>query len=172
MSEGRPKWLIQPVRKEHERTSFDCGVDELDEFIQKYARQSERLGLARTFVAVTATSLRVLGYFTLRTGSVDFADLPPEDTKRLPKYPVPVVHLARLAVDRAAQGHGLGEALLWDALSKARDATNVIAAFAVEVIAINNDARDFYLKYGFKSLLRDEKHLYLPMKTLAKVFVR
>ena len=170
MSEGAPRWRIEPIRKDHLRVDFECGIAELDAFIHKYARQNERLGLGRTFVATRETSDRVVGYFTLRAGSVQCSELPPEETKRLPKYPVPVVHLARLAVDRSAQGQRLGEHLLFNALRKAHDATNVIAAFAVEVIAIDARARDFYIKYGFKPLVRDELHLYLPLKTLSKIF--
>lgn len=142
---------------------------ELDEFIRKYAQRNERLGWGRTFVTTRGTSDRVVGYFTLRAGSVECAELPREETKRLPNYPVPVVHLARLAVDRSVQGQRLGEHLLFDALRKAHDAGNVISAFAVEVM-IDARARDFYIKYGFKPLVRDELHLYLPLKTLSKIF--
>lgn len=169
MSEGA-RWRIEPIRKDHVRDDFACGIAELDDFIRKYARQNERLGLGRTFVATRENDDRVLGYFTLRAGSVACSELPHEEARRLPKYPVPVVHLARLAVDRSTQGQYLGEHLLFEALRKAHNATNVIAAFAVEVIAIDKRARDFYIKYGFKPLVEDELHLYLPMKTLSKIF--
>lgn len=170
MSEGSPKWRIEPIRKDHVRSAFDCGVSELDDFIRKYARQNERLGLGRTFVATRGRGGPVLGYFTLRAGSVECRALPLEETKRFPKYPVPVVHLAKLAVDRSARGEGLGERLLLDALRRAFDASVAIAAFAVEVIAIDARARDFYVRYGFKPLVNDELHLYLSMKTLSKIF--
>lgn len=170
MSEDAAEWRIEPIRKAHLRDAFDCGVAELDEFVRRYARQNERLGLGRTFVAVGETSDRVLGYYTLRMGSVACAELPPTETKRFPKYPVPVIHLARLAVDRSARGLGLGDRLLFDALQRAHDASTDIGAFAVEVIAINEHARDFYVRYGFKPLSQDQLHLYLTMKTLLKIF--
>ena len=166
----RSEWRIEPITQHHLRESFECGVAELDEFIRRYARQSERMGLARTFVATTGTVPRVLDYFTLRSGSVEFANLPPDETKRFPRYPVPVVHLARLAVDRSAQAQGLGERLLYTAFSKAYEASKEIAVYAVEVIAIDGQIRNFYLKYGFRPLVHDELHLYLPIKTLAKLF--
>lgn len=165
-----PQWLIEPIRRDHVRESFDCGIDELSLFLRKYARQSEGLGLARTFVAVGRGEREVLGYYTIRSGEVEVLDLPPEDTKRFPRYPVPVVHLARLAVARSAQGQGLGEHLLLDALERSLVASRSVAAYAVEVVAINEGARRFYLKYGFQELLGDRLHLYLPMKTLAALF--
>lgn len=126
------------------------------------------MGLGRTFVATTGTVPRVLGYFTLRSGSVEFANLPPDETQRFPRYPVPVVHLARLAVDRSAQG--LGERLLYTAFSKAYEASKEIAVYAVEVIAFDGQIRNFYLKYRFRPLVHDELHLYLSIKTLVKLF--
>ena len=163
-------WSIEPLRKNHIRDRFDSGIPELDEFIQKYARQNERRGLGRTFVATRENDTRVFGYFTLRTGEVKVERLPPAEAKRFPRYPVPVVHLARLAVDRATQGQGLGELLLATALRKAYIASTEIASFAVEVIAINEQAKRFYLKFGFHELLHDSRNLYLPMKTVRRVF--
>lgn len=142
----------------------------LDEFLRRYARQSEELALARTFVATKAEDLRVLGYYTVRNGQVEVENLPPEETKRFPRYPVPVVHLARLAVDRTAQGQRLGERLLLDSLERALAASKNVAAYAVEVVAIDDAARRFYLRYGFRELLDDKLHLYLSMKIVAALF--
>ena len=170
MSERDPRWVIEPLSKRHDRAAFSCGVVELDEFLRRYARQNERIGLGRTFVATHESDPHVLGYFTLRTGVVELEDLPVEETRRFPRYPVPVVHLARLAVDRSMQGQRLGERLLALALRKAHDASKEIAVYAVEVLAIDDRAKRFYLKYGFKELVRDELHLYLPIKTIARLF--
>jgi len=159
------RWHIEPIRKDHPRSGFDCGVAELDEFLRRYARQGERLEISRTYVAVEEGSGKVLGYYTLRSGAVDFEDLPPEEAKRLPHYPVPVVHLARLAVDRRSQGRGVGEDLLVDALARAVQAADTIGAFAVEVIAKSEAAVSYYRSYGFLMLARGERRLYLPMKT-------
>lgn len=166
----RSDWILQPIRRDHVRDAFDCGNAGLDDFLRRFARQSEDLAIARTFVAVKPKDLRVRGYYTLRTGQVEVKDLPPAETKRLPRYPVPVIHLARLAVDRAAQGQGLGELMLLDALERALAASRGVAAYAVEVVALDGSARSFYLKYGFMELADDRLHLYLPMRTVESLF--
>lgn len=164
------EWIFEPIRRDHARDSFDCGVAALNEFLKKFARQNEDLAIARTFVAVRTGDPLVRGYYTLRTGQVEIKDLPPEETKRFPRYPVPIIHLARLAVDKTAQGKRLGERLLLDALERALAVSRSAAAFAVEVIAIDDSARSFYLKYGFKELVDDRLHLYLPLGVIAKLF--
>ncbi|MBI3298460.1 MAG: GNAT family N-acetyltransferase [Elusimicrobia bacterium] len=166
------RWVLEPISREHERDRFDCGNGDLNAFLSRYARQSEDLGLARTFVAVSPKELIVQGYYSMRSGQVEVVTLPPGDTKRFPRYPVPVVHLARLAVDRNARGQGLGEFLLLDALDRALAASRKIAAFAVEVVAVDAAARGFYLKYGFKELVDDQLHMYLPMRTVERLFRR
>ena len=166
MADG-PAWTIERIRKDHAREAFDCGIEKLNTFIRRYARQNEEHGLSRTFVAVRPASLRIFGYHTLRSGQVEIRDLSPAEVRRFPRYPVPVVHLARLAVDREARGQGLGELLLLDALAKAHEAAGVIAAYAVEVEAVDESARRFYLKYGFQELLDDRLHLYMPIKTIS-----
>lgn len=165
-------WLIEPIRRDHVRDAFDCGNPGLDDFLRKFARQSDDLAIARTFVATKPPGPLVLGYYTMRTGQVEVHDLPSAETKRFPRFPVPVVHLARLAVDRAVKGQGLGELLLLDALKKALAVSHSVAAFAIEVVAIDDPARSFYLKYGFKELIDDRLHLYLPMKTVEQVFTQ
>lgn len=166
----RGDWRLEPIRRDHVRDAFDCGDAGLNEFLRRFARQSEDLAIARTFVATSLEDSLVRGYYTMRTGQVEVKDMPAAETKRLPGYPVPVVHLARLAVDRAVKGRGLGEILLLDALAKALAVSRSAAAFAVEVVAIDDSARNFYLKYGFKELVDDRLHLYLPMKTLDALF--
>lgn len=171
MPEGSA-WIVEPIRRQHTRDSFDCGVSELNEFLRRFARQSDDLAIARTFVAVRPGDPVVRGYYTLRTGQVEIMNLPPDDAKRLPRYPVPVVHLARLAVDKTVQGQRLGETLLVDALKKALAVSRSAAAYAVEVLAIDDTARAFYLKYGFKELIDDRRHLYLSMRTIEALFKR
>jgi ribosomal protein S18 acetylase RimI-like enzyme len=163
-------WSIESLKKRHRREAFDCEIPELNEFLKKYARQSSSLNISRTYVATSHGEMDVLGYYTLRAGQAECAQLPPAESRRLPRYPVPVVHLARLAVHKNERGKGLGEFLLVDALRRMFRAGTEIGAFAVEVIAKNEAARRFYLKYGFHSLLDDQLHLYLSMKTLKKLF--
>src|SRR5438128_1894380 len=105
-------WEIVQLRRDHERDIFDCGEPVLDEYLRKFARQNQDRDVGRTYVATLPGELRVLGYYTISSGSVAFATLPEADRKRLPRYPVPTVHIGRLAVDRTARGQRLGETLL------------------------------------------------------------
>ncbi|MEN8150069.1 MAG: GNAT family N-acetyltransferase [Planctomycetota bacterium] len=159
-------WSIGRISKRHDRVSFDCGDASLNEYLSKYARQNDEKGITRTWVAVRPGETRVMGYVSLRTGHVEFTDLPMDERRKLPRYPVPVVHIARLAVDRDAQGQGLGGCLLVRALRIARAVSEEIGVRAVEVIATTRAAREFYRRFGFQGLPRDELHLYLGMKVV------
>jgi GNAT superfamily N-acetyltransferase len=138
----------------------------LDEFLRSLVSQYEKRNLGRTYVALLEGEKRVYGYYTLASSAVPFAHVPPKIARKLPRHPVPVALLARLAIDQAAQGKGLGAKLLIDALRRCRELAAALGIFAVEVLAIDDEARRFYEKYGFAPLLDDERHLYLPMKTL------
>jgi GNAT superfamily N-acetyltransferase len=113
---------------------------------------------------VTCRGDRVVGYYTLAAGSVRREDTPPRVAKGLGAYPVPVILLARLAVDRTEQVKGLGAALLKDALLRTIQVADLVGCRAILVHAKNDKARDFYRKYGFEPSPVDEFHLYLLMK--------
>jgi len=163
-------WIIEKLEKRHDRAAFSCGVEDLDTYLQKYSGQNEKAGLSQHFIAVaTAGDSKILGYYALSTGAVAFEVIPDDLRKRLPKYPVPVAHLTRLAVDQTFQSKGLGEDLLMDALARISRISEEIGIHAIEVIAIDAIAKRFYDKYGFRSLQDDEKHMYLPMKAVKKL---
>jgi len=159
---------IEPFDKaKHQRAGFSCGLPALDEFLRAFVTQYEKRRLGKTFVAVPTTEdTRVVGYYTLAAGAVAFAHLPPQVAKKLPKHPVPVVLLARLAVDRSVQGQGLGEMLLTDALCRVLELSKSLGVFAVEVLAIDERAASFYAKYGCTRLADDTRHLYLPISAI------
>jgi GNAT superfamily N-acetyltransferase len=161
---------ISRLRADHIRDGFECGVAALDEFLRLFAGQNERKGLSRTFVATRPGQLDVLGYVTVRVGEVACGELPEEEARRLPRYPVPVLHVARLAVDRRARGTGLGERLLMYVLRKALDVAEELGVWGIEVVAKDESARKFYERYGFKPLVDDRLHLYLPLRTVRKAF--
>lgn len=121
--------------------------------------------MGRTFVAVAAGDPAIKGYYTLANGALKFDNVP----EKLPRYPIPVAHLGRLAVDVSARGQGLGEYLLLDALARIAAIAGQIGIYAVEVYALSEPAKNFYLKYGFRPLLDDALHLYLPMKAVRKL---
>ena len=132
------------------------------------ASQYEKRNLGRTYVAVRRDEKRVYGYYTLASGSVSVQDLPDDAPRNLPRHPIPMIRLARLAVDENVQGQGLGYALFVDALKRCLELAEVLGVHAVEVDAIDQQAEMFYRKHGF-ILLRDRPlHLYLPVATLQK----
>src|SRR5579883_3633456 len=100
------EWLIERLARGHVRDGFSCGKPTLDEFIRRLVTQYEKRNLGRSYVAVRPGEKRVLGYHTIASGSVGFQNLPAPANRKLPKHPVPVILLARLAVDQSAQGQG------------------------------------------------------------------
>ena len=162
-------WKVQRLGGGHDRASFDCGKPPLNEWLQRFAGQYERRDLARTYVAVREGDPRVLGYYAISHHLVRYDALPEEQAKGLPTIDIPVVLLGRLAVDKTVQGQGLGQHLLIDALRRVAYLSEHIGVRAVEVDAIDDDARQFYLKFGFVSLLGGQQYLFLPMQVIRKL---
>jgi ribosomal protein S18 acetylase RimI-like enzyme len=163
-------WIVASLTKSHERAHFDCGEPALNEFLRNYARQNQNENIGRTWVATHPGERRVLGFHTLTVASVARERFSAEEVKRVPRYPIPVAHLGRLAVDRSAQGTGLGEHLLLHALEQVLRVSQVVGIFAVEVRAKGEAAKRFYERYGFKRAVDDGLHLYLSVKVLPKLF--
>ena len=153
--------VIELLTEKHDRAAFDCGEPSLNDYLQRFARQNAELFLGRTYVAAVPGQPRIAGYYTISSGSVGREDLP---EKRLPRYPIPVVLIGRLAVDKGAQGQGLGEFLLQDALKRSAQLAQHLGIYAVVVDALNEQARSFYRKYGFAETSDDPMRLYLPIK--------
>ena len=163
------EWDIQPLGRSHDRSSFDCGNLALNEWLQKRAGQWQRKELARCYVAVRKGELPVLGYYAISSHHVGYDALPADQAKGLPRIDVPVVLLGRLAVDNSVRGRGLGELLLIDALRRAEHLADGLGIRAVEVDAIDEAARRFYLKFGFTPLKDDPHHPFLTMRVIRKL---
>jgi GNAT superfamily N-acetyltransferase len=142
---------IRPLRPDDDRSAFSCGQPDLDRFFHHYAGQNQfRLHLAVTYVA--ALEGRLLGFATVSVGSLERRTLPsPRMKRRLPGYPLPVLRLARLAVDTAAQGLGVGRSLLRHVLDLALDQRESFGCIGV-VTDARPDAVAFYTRYGFEPL--------------------
>jgi GNAT superfamily N-acetyltransferase len=164
------EWTVEPLDRTHERGEFTCGKGPLDNFLRTLVNQYEKRRLGRTYVVVRPGEQRVLGYYTLASGAVSFENLPQPAAKKLPRHPVPVILLARLALDQSVQGPGLGGFLLADALRRCLSLAEQLGVHAVEVDAIDDEARAFYERYGFVALVDNPRHLYLPMATIAGAF--
>ncbi len=151
--------------KSFERGAFDCGSVELNGFLKTQARQNQQAGFNRTFVAIEAgdTDKKILGFYSLSMGEVDLSSLPEALRKKLPKHPVPVARMGRLAVDKLTQGQGLGKFLLVDAMKKVQGAASAVGVFALLVEAKDDKAKRFYIKYGFIELVDQPMTLFLPL---------
>ena len=155
---------IEKLRKDLDHSSFDCGKPSLNNWLKRFALTNQQNDSARTYVVQRAE--KVVGYYSLSAGSVRKDESPERIAKGLANHPIGVILLGRLAVDRSEQGTGLGKALLIDALSRAAEAAEAIAARAILVHALDDDAVAFYRKYGFESSPLDSRQLMLLMKDL------
>ena len=164
------RWSISCLEHDHHDCSgFDCGKEPLNEYLRKYAAINQRLGISQAFVATSPGSAVVEGYYCISAGAVEFKHLPAKLAKGLPRYPIPVAHMGRLAVDERSQGCRLGELLLFDAVERILRAADFIGVHAIEVKAKDEEAKGFYLKYGFRELMDDKLHLYVSIRMLRKL---
>lgn len=162
---------VEPLTKRHDRSTFACGNEALDRYLQHQARQDAERHVAAPFVLLVPPHAQVLGYYTLSASTVRIDELPQEQARRLPRYPLlPVTLLGRLAVDRSLKGQGAGTFLLMDALHRCAASAAQIAAMAVVVDAKDETAATFYRHFDFMPLQSDPHRLFLPMKTVAAVF--
>jgi ribosomal protein S18 acetylase RimI-like enzyme len=148
----------------HDRAGFHCGEEALDRYFKTQVTQDIRRRIANCFVAVEAAAGQIAGYYTLSAASISVVNLPPEVTKRLPRYPtLPAVRIGRLAVDERFQKRALGMSLLLNAADRMMHSP--VAAFTLLVDAKNDQAAAFYRHHGFRPLLNQPLTLYLPFAT-------
>jgi len=150
----------------HDVDDFDCGAEPLNNYLKNFALTNNQNGSARTYVTTKAS--KIAGYYTLTPGSVTKATTPQRVGKGLANHPVPVIIIARLAVDKTEQGHGIGKALVRDALLRIVDAAEIIGGRAVLVHAKDAEAKRFYEQLGFDPSPIDPLHLYLLIKDIQK----
>jgi ribosomal protein S18 acetylase RimI-like enzyme len=161
-------FVIAPLAAAHDRQTFSCGAEPLDRYLRTQAAQDVRRHIANCFVASPVQSNAVAGYYTLSAASIPMTDLPAEQARKLPRYPVlPAALIGRLAVDRRHQGRQLGAALLFDAIARAIRAD--AAVFALVVDAKDEAAARFYRHHGFQEFSGRALRLFLPVATARKV---
>ena len=162
-------WREQPIGRHHDRKSFDCGVEDLNAYLRRYARQNHESGGAKTFVAVSAAKpTHVLGFYTISPGAIAFTDVPESLTRGLGRYEVPVFRLGRLAVDRSVQGRGLGGDLLLAAGARALAVAADVGGVALAIDAQDRNAAQWYERFGAVRLLDDPLKLILPLAAIAE----
>jgi GNAT superfamily N-acetyltransferase len=164
---GGIDWREEPIGRHHDRKSFDCGAAELNEYLARHARQNHAAGGAKTFVAVPPVEpTRVLGYYSIVPGSIEFARVPATLTRKLGRYQVPVFRLGRLAVSVTLQGRGLGGDLLLAAGVRALSVATQIGGLALAIDAKDERAAEWYERFGALRLLDDPLELVLPLGTV------
>jgi GNAT superfamily N-acetyltransferase len=158
---------IALLNQNHDRNQFDCGEMALNNYLKELAGQHAKNHISKTFVITAQTdTTKVLGYYSLSAGSVTFEHLPTKWQKKLPRYPIPIARLARLAVDKSLQKKGFGQHLLMDALYRCVTLSTEIGIAGMIVDAKHETAKNFYERYGFTELTTSPLTLFIPMKNM------
>jgi GNAT superfamily N-acetyltransferase len=155
----------------HNRAAFCCGEESLDSFLRRYAAQNMKAGFSTVHVYVDDEAeppIPILGYYALSVGELHLESLQVEDQKRLPKYPVPIAKMGRLAVATEQQGKGIGDFLVGDAVNRCLDLRDQIGVHALVVDALDERRAAFYEQYGFRRTTDEALTLYLPLGKAGK----
>ncbi len=162
--------LIEILEKKHDRKSFSCGQSLLDNYIQRQASQDVKRNLSICYVLNDTDDNIVKGYYTLSSNAVNREEFPEVLAKKLPPSykDIPTALLGRLAIDNSLKGKGYGEILLFDALTQCLAVSEKVGTMAVVVDPIDENAQNFYKKYGF-ILLPTSGKMLLPMKTITQL---
>lgn len=164
---NRPAWREEPIGRHHDRKGFDCGTSELNLYLERYARQNHESGGAKTFVAASAVEpTRILGYYSISPGAIEFRRVPATLTRKLGRYEVPVFRLGRLAVSQPFQGQGLGADLFLAAGARALSVASEVGGVALAIDAKDANAVKWYERFGAMRLMDSELQLVLPLSTI------
>lgn len=158
---------VEKLEKSHKVKQFNCGNNYLNDYLIKYALQNQKKHISNTFVVKKHNV--VVGYYTLTFGSIEKTILPNSLNKQLPNYQIPVIILARFAVDTNEQGKGLGKALLKNAILKTLQASDIAGIKAIMVDAKDAKAKEFYETYGFVASDINDLNLFLAIEELKKL---
>ena len=160
-------WRIERLAGHHDRSAFDCGKPPLTDWLRQHARQHQARDLARTYVLVRPGQPGIFGYYALANCQIRYEDLPADRSKGLPRrIGIPGVLLGKLATDRSVQGKKLGAALLVNALRRVESLAGQVGIRVVLVDALDDEARGFYLRHGFESLMDDPRRLFVSIATI------
>ena len=163
-----PAWHEEPIAKQHDRASFDCGDAPLNDFLRRYARQGHESGAAKTFLAIDDTdSKTVLGFYSLAPGALAYADTPELVRRGLARHDVPGFRLARLATDFRWQGQSLGGQLLAAAARRCLRAAAEVGGVVLIIDAKNDHAARWYASYGAVPLNNRPLTLVMSLATFA-----
>ena len=157
---------IKEIKSKSLLKKFDCEVEPFNTFLSGYALKNDELGIGKTFVAVNDDG-KICGYFTLSTARISYKEIPDEYKVRLPKYPIPAIRIARLAVSKDMKGKGLGKALLKQAFMKIVQVSDITGVYFILVEA-KETSKTFYEHYGFIKLNDDELCYFMLVDTVKR----
>jgi GNAT superfamily N-acetyltransferase len=161
---------LEELNRFHNRAGFDCGIEELNEFLNNFARQNLKKGISRTFVLIEENiPKKILGYYTLSVFEIFAEKLPHKFAKKY-KGRIPAVKLARLAVAKGLQKQGLGKCMIINAIKRVITISEHAGVIGLFVDAKNEDAKKYYLKFGFIPLPDHLLELFLPLATLLQMY--
>ena len=164
---GADHFVINPLSPSQDRAGFHSGVESLDRYLKKQARQDIKRRISRVFVATRIENpKKVVGYYTLSSLSIELYQLPAELVRKLPRHPVPAALIGRLAVQQTDQGQGIGKMLLVDVFKRTLSISDQIAIYAMVVDAINHEAKGFYKQFGFTPLRDNRLRLFMPLRPI------
>ena len=157
---------IKDIQQKSALKKFNCDVDALNEFLSRYALKNDKIGIGKTFVALDNQE-KIVGYFTLATAQVAYQEIPENYRGKLPKYPIPALRIARLAIDKELQGKGIGRWLLAQAFIKIVQVADVTGIYFI-VVAAKETSKAFYEHYGFIKFNDKELTYFILVDTVRK----
>lgn len=163
------RWREEPIAKSHDRKSFDCGDDAMNDFLRRFARQSHEQNASKTFCTIDeAAPGRILGFYTITPSAVSHADVPAAMTRGLAQHEVSGFRLARLATDMTVTGQGLGGQLLAAAALRCLRITTEVGGVLLIIDAKSERAASWYASYGAQPLEDTPLTLVMPLATFAR----
>lgn len=158
---------IEKLQQLHAVDAFDCSNQDLNRFLQQYALPNQSSGASTTYVGLVDET--VTGYYSLAVGSVEYEQAPERVTKGLAHHPIPVMLLARLAVNRQWHRKGVGAGLLKDAMLRTLQAADIVGIRSLLVHAKNDNTKLFYQRFDFIPSPSDPLHLLILLKAVRKI---
>jgi GNAT superfamily N-acetyltransferase len=158
---------IVKLQRTHATEEFTCGQPELDRFLACHALQAQQAHSSQTYVGVSGA--KIVGFYSIVVGEVQHADAPEPVVKGMPRHPIPILVLARLAVHSEWQGRGIGAGLLHDALARTLQVADIVGVRALVVHAKDDDAASFYRHFGFMQSNTDPRHLFMLIKDIRAI---
>ena len=160
---------IKDIQAKSKLKDFDCGTEVLNDFLTRYSLKNDTLGIGKTFVALDERE-DIVGYFTLATAQVVFEDIPDTYRSKLPKYPIPALRIARLAVSKNQQRKGIGKWMLTQAFIKIIHVAEITGLYFI-IVDAKETSKSFYEHYGFIKFKDKELSYFLPVDTVRKAMV-